>query len=127
MLLKQQYDLLSAMAHAPAYAAEFEAFGREAAEESLPITKPCQQERCVSKGRPLLYSVSYQAVNKDCGALVLAAKDGNGLKFSMGRDALHALLSLLRSKCEYADWGLDLNVEIGSTISLMPATPKSIN
>lgn len=107
-ILKTQYDLVSAAAHAPGHVQAFANFGQQAAAEKLPVASHPTASLQSTQNTPLIHEIGYQAIDQEHGFLKLVTHLGAAHEYRLTRDVLHALLNLLNSQAARADWGVDL-------------------
>lgn len=105
-VLKQQYQIIGEKV-ATQHTFDLAEFGHDAATQALPLegsTAPL-----VVSGQPtLLYQVAFSAEDATHGIITLKDKVGNAVGYRINRSVMHALLSLLQSQSNKAEWGLDL-------------------
>ena len=91
----------------PGFVADVLAFDHEHAIKENPA-KPGNLRSEIKDGVLLLFQISYAAEDEQHCIIQMMDQHQQGYAYRLTRDMLHALLNLIQSQCDQADWGIHL-------------------
>lgn len=104
-VLKEQYDLFGLNSGIAHHAKELADFGQTAALDKYPLKSHNPEILTVGATPPLLiYQMRYGEIKADLAKIAFMDKMGNGFSYTILRDHIHALLNLIQSQSDKANW-----------------------
>lgn len=123
-VLTEQCTKFGAQIISAEHVGEMLSFGQETAMTQNP-PKPGALVQENTDQAILLFQISYVAEDATYCVLQLTDQAHQGHQYRLTREMLHALLNLIQSQCDQADWGIRINQP--ATPALVPPSPRALH